>query len=526
MEADARTRPLEPLAAALPGVAEEPPVAEQRTPAHAPRGQSAASILHKMFRRDVVYVFGGLLPLAISALVMPLLTRILGQKEFGVASFCVAISTVLVLVLSLGMQTGIQREYPKPDGELRVRRLAATSIAVIAALTTVLALTADAWAPVIGAGSFAWAIRLTVYWGGAAAVAYQSLGYFRAADRLGRFLLVVLTQSVGAQVIGIVMTIWRGHTAHSYLVGLLVGQVIASAIAIVMVRPSPSGFSRLGGFLRVLAFTVPLVPQQMAAFILWSGDRIVVERDLGSAAQAKYTVAYAVGAITINLVSQLNLAWMPRVFAMSLDQRRSILVQVQRRLTSLLQPAVLGLALLVPFLLVLASPRSYRAHDDLLFVTLLIVPTALPYSIALANTRTLLAHGLSLPLALVTVASATANMILNVLLVPHFGLMGSAGATLAAYALLAWLSTLVVRHEADRLPGRIGIEARQWAVAGLCIATGFLPASLINGLPLRLACVAIVIVFGLTAVIRTGVAFQRLGAHLRLARSPKHRRAR
>ena len=108
-------------------------------------------------------------------------------------------------------------------------------------------------------------------------------------------------------------------------------------------------------------------------------------------------------------------------------------------------------------------------------VTLLIVATALPFSVALANTRTLLAHGRSAPLAITTVLCAGANLALNIVLVPHFGITGSAFATLLSYALLAWLLTLMVRSQEDRLPARLKAEFTQWSIVGVCLLTALIP---------------------------------------------------
>jgi len=433
------------------------------------------SPLHHMFGRDFFYVFGGVLPLALSALILPVLTRLMGPKQFGIVSFAVAISSVLFILLSFGMQTGIQREYPRRGGVKRSREIVAVSTVFILLLTIALTLTANAWAGLVKAGEFPWAMKLMAEWSGAAAIALICLGFLRSADRLAAYLVVVLTQSVGAQAIGVVLILSRGHTAKNYLIGLVVGQFIAAAIALILVRPSLSGlamFIRFGG---VLTFSLPLVPLLLSNFVLWSGDRIIVQRDLGSTSQARYAIAYAIGAMAINLTSQLNQAWMPRVFAMSdLAERRRILAQIQKQLLGLLVPTVIGVSLAVPLLLAIAAPPSYHP-ESLVFLTVLIVPTALPYSVVLANTRTLLAHGKSARLAGATLVCAAVNIALNIVLVPRMGLKGSALATLLSYAALAWASSLLVRTDEDRLPHRVRAEIVQWCVVGACLATAAIP---------------------------------------------------
>lgn len=446
----------------------------------APKDEHTPSVgdhatLRRMFGRDLIYVFGAVLPLAISALLLPALTRLMGTRQFGIVSLAVAISAVMYIVLTFSLQTAVQREYPGPGGDRRARGLVAISSVCIVVLAFGLAASAHSWAGVVGASGFPWALEIISLWSGGAAIVLVCLGYFRAADRLTAFLVVVLTQSVGSQLVGIALLLSTEHSAHQYLIGLLIGQVVAAVIALALVRPSLSGAVKMQHLKRSLTFSLPLVPNQLATYFLWSGDRIVVQRDLGSSAQARYAVAYAVGAVAINVISQLSYAWVPRIFAIQdVTQRRRVLAQVQERLLSILAPAVIAIAFAVPFLLVIASPKSYDPRS-LGLVTLLIVPTALPYSVSVANARTLLAHGRTSRLALSSCTCAALNMVLNVLWVPILGITGSALATLLAYACLSWLSGLVIRSRDDRLPNRLRTEMFVWIVAGACVATELIP---------------------------------------------------
>ena len=480
------------------------------------------SALHHMFGRDFFYVFGGVLPLALSALILPLLTRLMGPQQFGIVSLAIAISSVLFILLSFGMQTGIQREYPRPGGVKRSREIIAVSTVCIAVLTVILAWTSTVWAGLVRAEQFPWAMKLMAEWSGAAAVALVCLGFLRSADRLSAYLIVVFTQSIGAQAIGVALLLLRGHTAHNYLIGIVVGQFIAALLALVLVRPRIAGLTMFTNFGRVLTFSLPLVPLLLSNFVLWSGDRIIVQGDLGSTSQARYAVAYAVGAMAINLTSQLNQAWMPRVFGMSnLQERRNILAQIQKQLLDLLSPTVIGISLIVPLLLIIAAPASYHPHT-LVFVTVLIVPTALPYSVVLANTRTLLAHGKSARLAGATLVCAVINIALNVVLVPQMGISGSALATLISYALLGWGSSLLVMNDEDRLPHRFKTEMFQWCVVGACVLTTVIP----DGPPgTALRTIGFIAAASLVAI-RASSFRKPKSAHPHSPHSTRHRRVR
>lgn len=487
-------------------------------------GAAPDAVLRHMFGRDFVYVLGGVLPLAVSALILPALTRLMGREQFGIVSLAIAISSVLSVLLTFGMQIGVQREFPKQQGNERAREFVTISAFCIIVVGAGLTLTVHAWAAVVGAGSFAWAMQYASIYSAASAVALVCLGVLRSSDRLPRFLTIVLMQSIGGQLIGAALLVTQGHTASQYLLGLVIGQIVAAILALTFVRPRLPRIVKPGAFFRSLTFTLPLIVNQLANFLLWSGDRIVVQRDLGSIAQARYAVAYAAGAIAINITAQLNQAWMPRVFAITnVEHRRQVLIKVQRQLTGLLSPGVLTISLAAPFLLIAASPPSYDPYK-LVLVTVLIVPTALPYSVALANTRTLLAHGKSARLAASTAICAALNIGLNVLWVPQLGITGSALATLVAYACQAWLSGILVWSEADRLPGRFASQLLEWTVMGACIATVLFPSDLL-GLALRTAGLAVALVIFLLQLRRTTASRTMLGSSITTTDGPRRRHA-
>jgi O-antigen/teichoic acid export membrane protein len=96
----------------------------------------------------------------------------------------------------------------------------------------------------------------------------------------------------------------------------------------------------------------------------------------------------------------------------------------------------LGIALGGPIALRIWAPASFRT-ESLIPVILLVVTSTIPVCTAFVHSRLMLAEGRSGIVAIVTVAAALANIGLNLLLVPHLGINGSALATLVTYTALA-----------------------------------------------------------------------------------------
>ena len=98
-----------------------------------------------------------------------------------------------------------------------------------------------------------------------------------------------------------------------------------------------------------LAFGLPLVPQQVAGFVLYGGDRIVIQRLRGAEQVGRYQVAYNLGALAMFLLGFMSQAWMPRVFAIrDKSLQRRVLNQSRTAVNRLLIPVTIGLSLGAP----------------------------------------------------------------------------------------------------------------------------------------------------------------------------------
>jgi O-antigen/teichoic acid export membrane protein len=180
------------------------------------------------------------------------------------------------------------------------------------------------------------------------------------------------------------------------------------------------------------------------------------------------------------LLGVLSDVWMPRIFGLNAAaERDAVLAASWDALYRLLMPVMIGLSFGAPLVLRLWVPPSYRP-DDLLPVTSVVIISAVPFTAGLAARRALLAEGRTTLIASATGVAALANIGLNLLLVPHYGLVGSAAATFLAYGILYGVLLLRARAvlPAPRSPLRLLQVAAAVIVAllaaALPITTGFL----------------------------------------------------
>ena len=423
-----------------------------------------------LFGRDSMYMVLWALQLLVAAVLTPITTRVLAPEQFGRVAASMAVMQVVSILAGLGLQTAIQREYASGADPRGARRLLTVTVLGAALVVGVLDLTGPAWSGTLGFPSYAGPLRLAVFWAGLSAVTAAGLALLRSQDRLLAFAVVSLLQSVVAEVLALGLAAVVVPTASAFVFGQLLAQTAAVLLTMVLVPPAmvlPRHRALVESGLR---YGLPLVPAMLSSFVLGAFDRLVIQHDLGSTVVARYQIAYNIGSAPMLLLGVLDSVWMPRIFSLGdVRLRAAVLASSRDTLYRLLVPVMVGLSLSSPLVLRVWAPPEFRP-EGLLWLTSVIIISAIPYAASLSAMRALLAQGHSTALAVASVTAAAANAALNLVLVPRLGLMGAAVATLGAYALLHVLLVLRARRSL-RIP-RPGLRLVVLVTIGSAVAVG------------------------------------------------------
>jgi O-antigen/teichoic acid export membrane protein len=403
--------------------------------------------------RQNLYSFIWLFQLAIAVLFTPLSTRLLRSGQFGRVAAAIAVTQVVYALGNLQLQASIRREFDD-GGEDRARRLVFLSTVLAVFATAVAYVTGPLWSPALGFGPFDGVPRWAVLTGGLIAITGGGLGLLRSQDRLGPFGAAAVLQSVGGQLLAVVLVLTLHRTATTFVLGLLFAQTAAAGVALIYARPKWMNRSELVLARRALEYSIPLVPGAVAAVVLSVADRLILLSKLGPTAVGRYQVAASFGAAAIAVVGGVNLVLLPRILASPDSRTRTSALAVSRdSMYKLLLPIVVGACVGAPVLLRLAAPPSYQPQGLLVPFTLLAF-SAIPYAGGLAYARVLLAAGQTWTLAWAVVVAAAIDIDLNFVLIPTWHIVGSAIATLASYCVLSALVRWRANRELklDRLP--------------------------------------------------------------------------
>jgi O-antigen/teichoic acid export membrane protein len=261
--------------------------------------------------------------------------------------------------------------------------------------------------------------------------------YIRIMERPVFYTLAVILR-VGAILSGLyVLVVRMGMGVEGAILSLLISNVIFALVLVPwLVRHVRLSFS-VTALRGMLAFGLPYIPAGICMWTLSLCDRYILTYYTSLEAVGLYSVAYRLGMALALVLAGFQLAW-PQ-FAYSLEHADEGDAVYSRTLTYLF---VMMTAVGLVFSLFREEFISLAATDEYLQAAYVIPFVAFAYSFEGIFTVTSLGavfHRKTLYVALTTLAAAVMNIVLNIFLIPRFGIAGAACATTVSYITLALL---------------------------------------------------------------------------------------
>lgn len=474
-----------------------------------------------MFWRGVL----GYLPVNIAQGLVGLLTivvftRLLSPAEFGHYALGFAVMTLLHTAVFTWNEAALARFQVGEQDRGAGADHAATVQRIWLALLVVL--------PVAGLAALAWPMsapmKLAVL-SGLAAILPRTFAKLaqerrRAIGDVRGAAAIDLVQTLGGFAIG----------AACALAGLggaspLIGFGAAAALSVVWAVPAEraawrGGRFELGRARRYAAYGAPVAASLILSLVLSSTDRFLLAAFLDETAVGLYHAGYSLASRTVDvLFIWLGAAGAPALVAALERGGRSGLTSEAREQASLMlllsAPAVVGLALVAGPLCELMVGEDLR--DGAAHVTPWIAASALFSGLTTYYFHQAFTLGRRTGLMIAVMAApALANLVLNLLLIPAYGLDGALWATLASYAVGMAASIALGRRVLPLPIPWTSLAQASFATAVMAVAVLFTPA--LGGLA------ELTLKAGVGAVVYLGLVLAMDAGHLRSRALPLLRR--
>ncbi|MBA2742627.1 MAG: oligosaccharide flippase family protein [Actinobacteria bacterium] len=393
--------------------------------------------LKRLGKHSAIYGLGGLVSRIIAVLLLPLYTRYLSPSDYGKVETLIALATVTGVVLRMGITSAFFRFYfdsPEPEQRRLVLR---TSFWFTMSMATLGLVAGVALSPAISELLFGTsndaelvAASFVGLWCG---MNYEQLtSLFRVEERSTAFVSASLTNILITIGTTLLLVVALDAGPLGVIVGNFTGTLVVY-LALVGYRREQLGLQFDRGLLREMnRFGLPLVP---TALFLWTtnfSDRLFLVKLADTEEVGLYSVGVRIASAMVLLLTAFRLAW--PAFAYSIEDDR----EARRTYAYVLTYLVLvttwvatGLTLLSPWIVDwLAAPAfesSSRVVGPLAFAAVAF-GGYIVVAIGVGRARRTQFNWV------VTGAAAAVNIALNLILIPSYGMMGAAVATVAAYA--------------------------------------------------------------------------------------------
>jgi O-antigen/teichoic acid export membrane protein len=475
-------------------------------------GASARSPMRRFVRDLVAYAPATGVPAGLALLSAALFTRMFTTGEYGKFSLVLAISGPLVAVLGQVAGQPVGRFYAEyeQNGQLDLYKRTAAALA-IATLCVAAAVSIPLFALVTpfsdGAGSYLLATgAVTFVCAQSVAAVFEPI--LSSSGRTRPYRRAAVWSACVALGVSVLLVLVSGANAAWLMWGPAVASVLTIPYVWIAAGMSSSHLSfaitkELRSTLRRFwSYGSPMAIWFFAAALLAVGDRYVIQFDLGSSVLGIYSLSYTLGAGAAGLVGgPVALAALP---ILARQWAAGDVAAAQRTLTKMTEVYLLvgfglvGLAVLLAQLV--CSVFLGSAYSSGCVVIAPVFAGGLVWGLSMLGHKGIEFRERTALLAWDALFAGILNLILNIIFVPKFGMIASAYATLASYAVY----TAVIWAQSRRLlawniPWRsAGIAAGAAILAGLVAAAA---SSVVEGLWLRISITAAIFVGGYVALL-------------------------
>jgi O-antigen/teichoic acid export membrane protein len=399
-------------------------------------------VLHQIKRlakHSAIYGLGGLVSRILAVILLPLYTRYLTRADYGSIETLIALTAVLVTLLRMGISSAFFRFYFDSKEEHDRVRVVRTSFWFTMTMATLGLVAGLIFARPISQWLFGTTHRETLviaaFVGLWAQMNYEQLtSLFRVEERSVAFVCASLANvliTIGATLVFVVAAHWG---ATGVLVGNFTGTLCVYAV-LLGYRRYQLGLEFDRKLFRAMnRFGMPLVPSALALWAINFADRFILVELKSASEVGVYSIGVRIASAMVLLLTAFRTAW--PAFAYSIDDEREAKQTYGFVLTYLVFVAswvALALGLLAPWIVhLLTTPRFYGAARTVAPLALATVPFAGYIVLAIGVGRARITQFNWI----VTGIGAAVNVALCLALIPPYGIMGAAYATVAGYGVM------------------------------------------------------------------------------------------
>jgi O-antigen/teichoic acid export membrane protein len=408
---------------------------------------------------SAVYLVVAALGRSVSLLLVPLYTAVLAPAQYGVLAIALTINALLTLVLGMALHSAIARLYFEAETDEERGQLYGTLLAFLVVVPGIVCLLIEL-AGRAGALDFSAEIpydpylSLTVWasYFGVFLVLPQTIYITRQEP--AKVLWLTLSNAVVMVAATVVLVVGLDQGVAGALRALLASAAFTGIVSIVLTARMSSGRVSPAVLRTAMIFAVPLLPHLLGHWLLNLSDRIILNRYVSQAGVGIYTFAYQFGLAMAVFTLALSNALSPIMMRQLKDPATRDHAPPTGTYALLAVTAVgLAIVLFAEEGVRLLAPDSYGDAAALVPWIVLAYVFQGVYYVWQQGTWYSMRTAL---VPVLTLACATLNVAMNLVLVPRYGIEAAAITTAVSFLALAVAQGLLAQklHHIDWEYGR------------------------------------------------------------------------
>ena len=393
----------------------------------------------ELAKNTAILTFGKICTQFISFLLLPLYTAILQPADYGVFDLLTTYATLLLPLINWQFDQGVFRymlEYRKDKEQQQKLFSTILTIHIIQSLIFIVIMIIINSIHEISHISF-----LILYVTIQVFVALF-LQFIRGLGKNSAYAVASFISAVSTVLLNILTLVVIKLGLSGLFISSIIAQVITLLYMIFVTKPWNYFEIKLYSkeeFKKVSSFSLPLIPNNLAWWIVGLSDRTIISHVLNVSMNGIYTVANKFSNVFIQFYNVFNLSWTETVTLHYLDDDRDeFLSETMTSIYKLFSSACLGIVALMPFIFPLLVDEKYsEAYPQiiiLMYAMLLRVLVGLYSCIYIATKE-------SKKIAYTSAILAVINIIVNLLFIKSIGLYAASISTVVAFG-----SMLIVRY--------------------------------------------------------------------------------
>ena len=434
-----------------------------------------------LVRSSLIYGLGNYGVKLVGFLLIPVYTRYLLPADYGVMALVGAFGQALFIFLNLGQSAALFRFYYEDDTAEGRERVIAGSLWIALVISTpitlfALLLSAPTASLLLGDSSMAGFVAIGILTVACRQLLRLPFSVLRADERDTRYATWSVMRTALSAGLAIVLVI--GFQLG--VMGVLLSQLLAEAVCCAILVPPIARSLRVGWagkeMRAQLTFGLALLPGAMASFTLDLSNRFFLKHYGDLSEVGLYSLGHRLGEIIFFVSAAIQLAWPQFMFSNRKSPNAPELFSYVTTyyLTGMLF-LVLGLSVIAPELVHLMAAPEYQAAA---VVVPIIAMTGLCEGFRQVVTVGIAFRKKPLIRSAAYIVAAIVNLILNLLLIPRFGMVGAAWAMLAGFIAMIAVEFVVsqrfypIRYQYARLGKLVGVVLLLFAATRLVSSSG------------------------------------------------------